>query len=317
MKGDRFSRGKICAEMKLSSMNYLFGQGMKNIWTNRIMSVASFCILSVSLLLIGFTMLFTANINRFVSGVENKNEVVIFLDEDVDSTMASAMENTIRNIQNVESVTFYSKDEALEDMKKSMESDNADQLFSYVGEDNPLPDAFRIRIADIEKISPTLMDINRLDGIDSIKSPTDFINILTGLKRFIGIVSAVILLALILVSLVIISNAARASVDIRKREIAIMKLVGATNTFIKVPFFVEGMFLGALAGIFASAVTCIGYSELVKVLSQDMTVWSIMSVNGFIPMSEFVVKLVIGYAAAGMIISAFGTVMSTRKYLKV
>lgn len=303
--------------MKLSSMNYLFGQGMKNIWTNRIMSVASFCILSVSLLLIGFTMLFTANINRFVSGVENKNEVVIFLDEDVDSAMASAMENTIRNIQNVESVTFYSKDEALEDMKKSMESDNADQLFSYVGEDNPLPDAFRIRIADIEEISPTLMDINRLDGIDSIKSPTDFINILTGLKRFIGIVSAVILLALILVSLVIISNAARASVDIRKREIAIMKLVGATNTFIKVPFFVEGMFLGALAGIFASAVTCIGYSELVKVLSQDMTVWSIMSVNGFIPMSEFMVKLVIGYAAAGMIISAFGTVMSTRKYLKV
>lgn len=303
--------------MKLSSMNYLFGQGMKNIWTNRIMSVASFCILSVSLLLIGFTMLFTANINRFVSGVENKNEVVIFLDEDVDSTMASAMENTIRNIHNVESVTFYSKDEALEDMKKSMESDNADQLFSYVGEDNPLPDAFRIRIADIEEISPTLMDINRLDGIDSIKSPTDFINILTGLKRFIGIVSAVILLALILVSLVIISNAARASVDIRKREIAIMKLVGATNTFIKVPFFVEGMFLGALAGIFASAVTCIGYSELVKVLSQDMTVWSIMSVNGFIPMNEFVVKLVIGYAAAGMIISAFGTVMSTRKYLKV
>ena len=303
--------------MKLSSMNYLFGQGMKNIWTNRIMSVASFCILSVSLLLIGFTMLFTANINRFVSGVENKNEVVIFLDEDVDSTMASAMENTIRNIHNVESVTFYSKDEALEDMKKSMDSDNADQLFSYVGEDNPLPDAFRIRIADIEEISPTLMDINRLEGIDSIKSPTDFINILTGLKRFIGIISAVILLALILVSLVIISNAARASVDIRKREIAIMKLVGATNTFIKVPFFVEGMFLGALAGVFASAVTCAGYSELVKVLSQDMTIWSIMSVNGFIPISEFVVKLVIGYAAAGMIISAFGTVMSTRKYLKV
>ncbi len=298
-------------------MNYLFGQGMKNIWTNRIMSVASFCILSVSLLLIGFTLLFTANINRFVSGVENKNEVVIFLDDNVDSTMASAMENTIKNIQNVESVVFYSKDEALEDMKNSMESDNADELFSYVGEENPLPDAFRIRIADIEEISPTLMDINRLDGIDSIKSPTDFINILTGLKRFIGIVSAVILLALILVSLVIISNAARASVDIRKREIAIMKLVGATNTFIKVPFFVEGMFLGALAGIFASAVTCFGYSELIKVLSQDMTIWSIMSVNGFIPMGEFAVKLVIGYAAAGMIISGFGTVMSTRKYLKV
>ncbi len=303
--------------MKLSSMNYLFGQGMKNIWTNRIMSAASFCILSVSLLLIGFTMLFVANINRFVSGVENKNEVVIFLEDDVDEVVISAMENTIKNIHNVETVSFYSKDQALEDMKDSMETENADQLFSYVGEDNPLPDAFRVRIEDIDEISGTLMEINRLDGIDSIKSPTDFINILTGLKRFIGIISAVILLALILVSLVIISNAARASVDIRKREIAIMKLVGATNTFIKVPFFVEGMFLGLLAGAFSALITCVGYSELIKVLSQDMTLWSIMSVNGFIPVSEFIAKLIIGYVAAGMFISAFGTVVSTRKYLKV
>ena len=298
-------------------MNYLFKQGMKNIWTNRIMSVASFCILAVSLLLIGFTMLFVANINRFVSGIENKNEVVIFLKDDVDETTASAMENTIKNINTVEKVNFYSKEQALEDMKKGRENENADELFSYVGEENPLPDAFRIRIANIEEISPTLMEINRLDGIDSIKSPTDFINILTGLKRFIGIVSLVILLALILVSFVIISNAARASVDIRKREIAIMKLVGATNTFIKVPFFVEGMFIGILAGLVSAAITCLGYSELVKVLSQDMTLWSIMSVNGFIPVSEFIWKIFIGYAAAGMVISAFGTVMSTRKYLKV
>lgn len=303
--------------MKLSSMNYLFKQGMKNIWTNRIMSVASFCILAVSLLLIGFTLLFVANINRFVSGIENKNEVVLFLVDGTSESDISAMENTIRNIDNIESVTFYSKEQALEDMKKDMENENAEDLFSYVGEENPLPDAFRIRISDIEKISPTLMEINRLDKVDSIKSPTDFINILTGLKNFIGIVSAIILAALILVSLVIISNAARASVDIRKREIAIMKLVGATNSFIKVPFFVEGMFIGVLAGLFASAITCVGYNELIKVLSQDMTVWSIMSVNGFIPMKEFAVMLVIGYVAAGAVISAFGTVMSTRKYLKV
>ncbi len=303
--------------MKISSMNYLFKQGMRNVWTNRIMSVASLCILSVSLLLIGFTLLFVANINRFVSGIENKNEVVIFIEDGTEETEIAAMENTIRNIDNVESVTFYSKEQALEDMKNDMDNENAEDLFSYVGEENPLPDAFRLRIADIEKISPTLMEINRLDKIDSIKSPTDFINILTGLKSFIGIISIVILAALILVSLVIISNAARASVDIRKREIAIMKLVGATNSFIKIPFFVEGMFIGVLAGGVASAITCIGYNELIKVLSQDMTVWSIMSVNGFIPMKEFAFMLVLGYIAAGALISACGTVMSTKKYLKV
>ncbi len=303
--------------MKISSMNYLFKQGMKNVWTNRIMSVASLCILSVSLLLIGFTLLFVANINRFVSGIENKNEVVIFIEDGTNETEISAMENTIKNIDNIDSVTFYSKEQALEDMKNDMENENAEDLFSYVGEENPLPDAFRLRIADIEKINPTLMEINRLDKIDSIKSPTDFINILTGLKNFIGIISMVILAALILVSLVIISNASRASVDIRKREIAIMKLVGATNSFIKIPFFVEGMFIGVLSGGIASAITCIGYNELIKVLSQDMTVWSIMSVNGFIPLNEFMWTLILGYVAAGAVISAFGTVMSTKKYLKV
>lgn len=303
--------------MKISSMNYLFKQGMRNVWTNRIMSVASLCILSVSLLLIGFTLLFVANINRFVSGIENKNEVVIFIEDGTDETEIFAMENTIKNIDNIDSVTFYSKEQALEDMKNDMENENAEDLFSYVGEENPLPDAFRLRIADIEKINPTLMEINRLDKIDSIKSPTDFINILTGLKNFIGIISLVILAALILVSLVIISNASRASVDIRKREIAIMKLVGATNSFIKIPFFVEGMFIGVLSGGIASAITCIGYNELIKVLSQDMTVWSIMSVNGFIPLKEFMWTLILGYIAAGAVISAFGTVMSTKKYLKV
>ena len=282
-------------------MNYLFGQGMKNIWTNRIMSVASFCILMVSLLLIGFMMLFTANINQFVGGIENKNEVVIFL-EDLDDDHIAGMENTIKAMKNVSSVTFYSKEEALEDMKASME--NADDLFGYI-EDNPLPDAFRIRIADIEEISSTLMEINRMDGIDSIKSPTDFINILTGLKRFIGIISAVVLAA------------SRASVDIRKREISIMKLVGATNTFIKVPFFVEGMMIGLLAGIAASVVTALGYSELIKVLSQDMTFWSIMSVNGFIPLEDVIWKIAAGYVIAGTAVGAIGTVMSTRKYLKV
>ena len=120
-----------------------------------------------------------------------------------------------------------------------------------------------------------------------------------------------------LVSLVIISNAARASVDIRKREISIMKLVGATNTFIKVPFFVEGMLIGVLAGGVAAVITGVVYNELIKVLSQDMTIWTIMSVNGFIPIGDVIWGLTAGYIIAGAVISAVGTVMSTRKYLKV
>ena len=289
----------------------------KSVFRNFSLSLASISCITITLIVVALSVILSFNVNNFATLVEKDVTIVTFISNEATSDDVSKLESKIKALDNIDSVTFYSKEQALEDMKNDMENENAEDLFSYVGEENPLPDAFRLRIADIEKINPTLMEINRLDKIDSIKSPTDFINILTGLKNFIGIISMVILAALILVSLVIISNASRASVDIRKREIAIMKLVGATNSFIKIPFFVEGMFIGVLSGGIASAITCIGYNELIKVLSQDMTVWSIMSVNGFIPLNEFMWTLILGYVAAGAVISAFGTVMSTKKYLKV
>ena len=107
--------------MKPSSLKYLVGQGVRNIWTNRIMSFASFCVLLVSILLVGFTVLVTMNINRFVNGIENKNEVIIFLVDDVSDETIENMGNLLRNTQNVSSVVFYSKEEAFEDMKKNYE----------------------------------------------------------------------------------------------------------------------------------------------------------------------------------------------------
>ncbi len=301
--------------MKISSMNYLFRQGMRNIWTNRIMSVASFCILMVSLLLIGFTTLFTANINSIVGGIENKNEVIIFLEDDITDDNIEQMGSKLRSMSNISEVRFYSKEEAFEDVKAGIE--NADELFSYVGEESPLPDSYRVKVRDISGMSSTLMEINRLNGIYSLKAPNDFVNILTELKGIISVISAAVLAALIIVSLVIISNAERASVDMRKREIAIMKYVGATNSFIRIPFFVEGMMIGVLAGAAAAAITLVGYSEINGMLTQDTAIWSAVGISGLIPIKDVAAKIIIGYLAAGAFISAAGTVMSTKKYLKV
>ena len=127
----------------------------------------------------------------------------------------------------------------------------------------------------------------------------------------------VVLGALVVVSLVIILNASRASVDMRKREIAIMRFVGATNSFIKIPFFVEGMTIGVLAGLVAAVITVIGYRELNNVLMQDTTIWTAMGITGLISLNDIIWKIFIGYIAAGALISAVGTVMSTRKYVKV
>lgn len=301
--------------MKLSSMNYLFSQGIKNIWTNRIMSFTSFCILMVSLLLIGFSTLCIANINSIVGSVENKNEVIIFLDDDVTDDDIEQMGTKLRNMDNIAEVSFYSKEEAFEEIKAGIE--NSDELFNYVGEESPLPDSYRVKVKDIEKMSRTLMDINQLNGIYTVKAPNDFVKILTELKSFISLLSVVVLGALVVVSLVIILNASRASVDMRKREIAIMRFVGATNSFIKIPFFVEGMTIGVLAGLVAAVITVIGYRELNNVLMQDTTIWTAMGITGLISLNDIIWKIFIGYIAAGALISAVGTVMSTRKYVKV
>ncbi len=301
--------------MKISSVNYLFKQGVRNIWTNRIMSAASFCILMVSLLLIGFTTLFIANINSIIGGIENKNEVIIFLNDDVDDERIAQMEVTLRNVDNISEILFYSKEEAFSDMKADIS--DADELFEYLGDESPLPDSFRVKVENIEEMSATLMEINRMDGIYRVKAPNDFVNILTELKSFVSIISAAILIALVIVSLVIISNAERASVEMRKREIEIMKYVGATNSFVKIPFFVEGMVLGIFAGAAAAAITIVCYSRIGDVLMSDTTIWTALGATGVISTESVIWKIIFGYIAAGAVISAIGTVMSTRKYVKV
>lgn len=301
--------------MRVSSAAYLFKQGLRNIWNNRIMSLASFCILTVSLLMVGFTVIFSANINSFISDIEGKNEVIIYLTDDADDEYIEELGDKLRTTDNVASVSFYSKEDAFTDIKKNMS--DAEDIFSYLGDESPLPDAYRIKIRDISKMSSTLMAINSFEHIEKVKAPYDFVNVLTGLKTIISLVSLIILAALIVVSFVIISNTTRASVDIRKREISIMKFVGATNFFIKVPFFVEGLVMGTLAGAAAAALTWMGYDSLVDLLSTETTLFTAMGTNGFIPIEKFIVYIVVGYIAAGALISAVGTVMSTRKYVKV
>ena len=264
--------------------------------------------------MVGFAVIFSANINSFINDIEGKNEVVIFLTDDADDDYIQQLGDKLRSTPNISDVTFYSKEQAFEDIKK--DTPNAEEIFSYI-ETSPLPDSYRIKIKDISQMSSTLMAINSFEHIEKVKAPYDFVNVLTGLKAIITVVSIIIIAALIIVSFVIISNTTRASVDIRKREISIMRFVGATNLFIKVPFFVEGLTVGTLAGIVASVLTWVGYDSLVNLLSSETTLFAAMGTTGFIPLNRFMVYAVIAYIAAGALISAVGTVISTRKYVKV
>ncbi|MGN0690630.1 MAG: permease-like cell division protein FtsX [Oscillospiraceae bacterium] len=304
--------------MRISSMKYLVGQGVKNIWTNRVMSFASFCVLTVSLLLVGFSLLATMNINRFVSGIENRNEVILYLDDNITDEAIAEIDGALKSTENVSSVVFYSKEQAWEDEKAKYE--NADEIFAYF-EESPLPDAFRIKISDVSKMRRTITAIDARFAsqgyIINIKSPDDFASILTSLKSTIAIISSAIIIALAIVSMVIISNATRASVFARSREINIMKYVGATNTFIRIPFFVEGMLTGAVAGIVSSVATWLVYEKIIDILYQENNLWKALGMGEFIPYDTIWLKVSLAYVIVGIVFGAIGTAASTRKHLKV
>lgn len=301
--------------MKISGIRYLTKQGFENVWKNRMMAFASFCVLLVSILLVGISILFYININSMIGGVENKNEVIVYLDDNTTNAQILEMQSLLEQMDNVDKVEFYSKDKAFEDMKKSM--NEYEELFTSLEGDNPLPDSFRLKIKDITLTSETVTLIEELDHVYSIRAAYDFVNILTEMKKIITLIASAIIIALAIVSMVIISNTTKASVFARRNEISIMKYVGATNAFIRIPFFVEGMITGMAAGAVATIITWIGYDAVVKLLTEEVNILNIIGTGSILPFSDIIIKVALSYIISGAVIGALGSVLSTRKHLNV
>lgn len=301
--------------MKLSGLRYLGKQGLENIWKNRMMAFASFCVLLVSLLLVGLSILLFMNLNSIMGGIENKNEVVAFLELDISQVEIEEVQTNLEMIENIDSISFYSKEEAFESMKESM--NEYEYVFKSLGNDNPLPDAFRIRIENIDYTAETVSLMEKVDNIMEIKAPYDFVNILSELREILTWGASAIVIALAIVSMVIISNTTKASVFARRNEISIMKYVGATNAFIRVPFFVEGMVTGFVAGLVATIITWFGYDALVDLLTTEVNLLNVIGMGTIISFGDIALTVAVAYILAGGIIGALGSVISTRKHLNV
>ncbi|MBR6761893.1 MAG: permease-like cell division protein FtsX [Oscillospiraceae bacterium] len=299
--------------MKLSSFRYLVGQGFDNVWKNRVMAFASFCVLLVSLLLVGISVLFYININAVIGGIEDKNEVIIYLLDNTSDARIAEIGETLSKMENVSAVTLYSREEAFADLKESM--DDYSQVFESLGDDNPLPDAYRIRINDISMMDETVAAAASLKDVEYVSAPDSFVELLTELRSVVAVIAIAIIGALLIVSMVIISNTTRASVFARRREISIMQSVGATKTFIRFPFFVEGMINGFMAGAVATLLTWFTYDSLVEMLGKfDML--STIGLGSIIPYETIAIPVTLAYILFGSLIGAMGSVFSTRAHLK-
>ena len=279
------------------------------------MGIATFCVLMVSLLLVGISSLFVMNIEILLGSIENKNEIVLFLKDDVTEDKIPEAQESISMLPNIVYVKYYPKETALENYIAQMKE--YEEVFDSLKDDNPLPDAFNIKIEDTSKITETVDALSEFSFTEKVKAPTEFAQILTRLRKVVFVVSVSLLSALILVSLIMISNSTRASVYARRREINIMKYVGATNSFIRMPFFFEGLFTGFVSGLRAYPVTYYGYNALMDIIANNISFWEIIGVSEPLPFSEVQFMMLGVYLCIGAVIGALGSVISTTKHLQV
>ncbi len=303
--------------MKLSGFRYLADQGVENIWKNKMMAFATFCVLLISLLLVGIAGLFYINLNSMIKGLGSQNEVVVIMNQGTTDEQNTAAEEAIKAIPNVATIKFVSKEEALERQKASLP--NAQVIFNdYIGDDASfMPDGFSVTVKNNDKISDTVTKINALENIQSASASPQVAEFLRELRKVVSMIAGAVILALAVISMIIISNTTKASVFARREEIQIMKYVGATNAFIRMPFFVEGMVTGFFAGAGAYFITWAIYRSAYKMLTEQGMLMKTFGIGSLIPFDKIRLYIVIGYLVFGALIGAVGSVISTRKHIDV
>lgn len=301
--------------MRSGSIRYLLKEGVRNLWTNRLMTFASMGVLTACLLLVGFAMLLSDNVNSIVGYIEDQNELVAFLEKDNTEEENLALLEQIQAMSDVEEIVYVTKEEAWQIQKEKL--GDAASLLEENG-DNPYYAYFTIKERDLSKLSATSAAIKKLDGIEKVNSSDSFAKSIVQLRQMVTLFGGAIIIALVLVSLVVIANTIRAAVFSRRKEINIMKYVGATNSFIRVPFLVEGVVLGALSAAIAFLLIWGGYTLLLDTLTNDLTISFLANaLKSMLPFREVALKLWLLFLGAGVITGALGSVISVRSHLKV
>lgn len=300
--------------MRTSNVTYLVKKGISSVWRNFLMSFASFSILMVSLLLVSCALLLMMNVNTIMSNIEDTNEITIYLEENVTDKQVAHIQSVLEKNENLTDVQYYSKEQALEDFRNNMAEYS--ELLDYLDE-NPMPETFLVRVKDLSKIRHVVNTINEIEGVEQTKAPYDFASVLIHIRNTFSIIGGAVLIALIVVSIVIVSNTIRTSVFARRNEINIMRYVGATSGFIKTPFFVEGMFIGIIAGAAAWGLTWLIYDSVFSLFSTDLTLWQMFGFYGLTPFEKIMWLVLAVNCAAGALLGAVGTVISTGKHIKV
>lgn len=302
--------------MKWSSFKYLARQGLHNMINNRLMSFASVGVLTVCLIITGVAGLFTANMNSLMMYLRSQNEVVVYLDENLDEAGLATVDSALRSISGLKEVTYVSKDEALDLMRDSM-GDKADLFDVFEGEENPFLANYKVILQDVGQMDEIVPQLESISGVVDVNVPTGLSDLVVNIHKAVTVISVGLVVVLGFVSIVVISNTIRLTVFARRKEINIMKYVGATNGFIRLPFFVEGIAVGLIAGLISSAIVLGGYQLLIIYSVDFPAFWGTILNDVLLDMDKVWWQVLVAFLAFGSLIGSVGTATSIRKYLHV
>ncbi len=299
--------------MKYNIFTYLVGEGFKNIFKNKKSTAASLMIMCATMIIFGVFFIIGQNINHFVKEVESAQGIQVFINKDATDEQIKEIGEKISGLEGVNTIDFVSKEEGLEQMKEKFKE--KEYLLDTYKDNNIFPDSYVVTLTDLNLSTQVQEQILQMENIKRITSRDETVTTLINLANGVRIITGVILILLIVISIFIIANTIKLTVHARRKEISIMKYVGATNNFIRWPFIVEGIIIGIIAGIISMTIIGTAYSFIAnKIVNSSFMQVTNMSLVGF---GEMFNLIVIIYLILGIGIGVLGSSISMRKYLKV
>ena len=305
--------------MKYNILTYHVSEGIRNLFKNKKSTIASLCIMMATMLMFGIFFIIGENVNHIMKSIEEEQGMQVFIIDGADSKEVQEVRDMISSIDGVSSATIYTKQDALDEMKVKLK-DNQEVLEGYDGDNNIFPDSVIVKLKSLEKSAEVQEKINQIQingksYVDEIRSSDKTINALINIANGIKIVTGVLLILLIAISIFIISNTIKLTVHARRKEISIMKYVGATNSFIRWPFIVEGIIIGIISALLTILLIYGGYT---LVISKVVDVFKSIQVNvTLLTFKDMYQVILIVYMALGIGIGVLGSSISMKKYLEV
>lgn len=295
--------------MKFSTKWYYIKETFTSLKRNSLMSIASISTVALSILVLGIFLTMVLNVNNLASHLENQVQVTIYMDDSASAEQLKHMEKVLRSTAGIVKVTPRTKEEALAEFRKRLGEQQ--KLLAALGEENPFPASFEIQVDNPERIPQLVAQFQQMPGVETAKFGQEVVEHLFQLTRVLRIGGILLIVLLAIATLFIISNTIRITVFARRREVNIMKYVGATDWFIRWPFLLEGMLMGFAGAVIASLILVQGYNAI------QAKIYGTLAFFPMLPSWPTMGYLSAGLICVGTLIGALGSSISLRKFLDV